>query len=183
MLVTTCLSLIFVLSSAKKSHGLWAVWETACCAVFQATCGRVLCVHRRGTVHALFAGLVDKGSRRLGRLRVRVRTEPPDPRDCLGLQHAEAVLPVVPRFGLDVQLERTAAAPTPWTRPFSRKPAVGVIGSLRSVSPVIAGTRTARSGVARPHAGARSRPRVNGTAGVRKAGSIIAITNARIARA
>ena len=159
------------------------MWETASCAVFQATCGRVLCVHRRGTVHGLFAGLGDERSRRLSRLRVRARTDPPDPRDCLGLQRAEAVLPVVPRFGLYVQLERTAAAPTPWTRPFARKPAVGVIGSLRSVSPVIAAMCTARSRVAPPDAGARSRPPVNGTAGVRKAASIIGTINARIARA
>ena len=87
------------------------------------------------------------------------------------------------QFGLYVQLERTAAAPTSWTHPFARRRAVAVIASLRSVSLAIVATRTARSRVAPPAASARSRPPVTGTAGVRKAASIIAITNARIARA
>ena len=37
---------------------------------------------------------------------MRTRTDPPGPRDCLGLRHAEAVLSLVPRLALDVQLER-----------------------------------------------------------------------------
>ena len=79
---------------------------------------------------------------------MRARTDPPDPRDRLGLRRAEAVLSVVPRFGLYVQLERTAAAPTPWTHRFARKPAGAVTGSSRSASPVIAVTRTAHRAVA-----------------------------------
>jgi hypothetical protein len=47
---------------------------------------------------------------------------------------------------------------------------------------VIAATRTARRGVAPPHAGARWWPLVNGTAGVRKAASIIGIINEPITR-
>lgn len=90
---------------------------------------------------------------------------------------------LVPRFGLYVQLERTAIAPTPWTPRFARKPAVCVTESLRSVSPVIAATRTARRCVAPPRAGGRSRPLVSGTAGARKAASIIGIISAPIARA
>ena len=114
---------------------------------------------------------------------MRARTDTPDPRDCLGLRRAEAVLSVVTRFGLYVQLERTAAAPTPWTRPFARKPAGSVTGSSRSVSPVIAAMRTARLRVARPRAGAPLGALVNDTSGVRKGASIIGIISARIARA
>src|ERR1700682_328508 len=51
-------SSLFSSSSSTETDWVWAVWETACCAVFQATCGRVLCVHRRGTVHTLFGGCV-----------------------------------------------------------------------------------------------------------------------------
>jgi hypothetical protein len=51
------------------------------------------------------------------------------------------------------------------------------------VSPAIVATPTARSRVARLAAGARSRPPVTDTAGVRKVASIIAIISARIARA
>jgi hypothetical protein len=43
--------------------------------------------------------------------------------------------------------------------------------------------RTARRDVVAPRAGAQSRRRGSGTAEARKAASIIAITNARIARA
>ena len=113
---------------------------------------------------------------------MRARPDPPDPRDCLGLRRAEAVLSVVPRFGLYVQLERTPAAPT-WIRPFARKPAGAVTGSSRSVSRVTAATRTARRVVASLRAGARSARREPDTAGARKAASIIAIINARIVRA
>ncbi len=89
----------------------------------------------------------------------------------------------MPRFGLYVQLEQTAAAPTPWTHRFARKPAVAVIGSLRSASPVIAATPTAHLRVAPPRAGAPLVARVNDTSGVRKVASIIGIINARIGRA
>ena len=37
--------------------GVDGVGNPRCVRVFQATCGRVLCVHRRGTVHALFVGM------------------------------------------------------------------------------------------------------------------------------
>ena len=33
---------------------MWALWETAFCAVFQRPCGRVVGVHRSGSVHARF---------------------------------------------------------------------------------------------------------------------------------
>jgi hypothetical protein len=51
------------------------------------------------------------------------------------------------------------------------------------VSPAIAATPTARRGVARLRAAAQWAPHVNGTAGVRKAASIIGIINVPIARA
>ena len=35
---------------------MWALWETAFCAVFQRSCGRVLGVHRAGSVHARIFG-------------------------------------------------------------------------------------------------------------------------------
>ena len=111
---------------------------------------------------------------------MRARTDPPDPRDVLGLQHAEAVVSLVPRFALDVQAERPAA-PTPWTSRSARKPAVAVIVSLRSVSPAIVAMRTARRRVARRVVSVRSRPPGSGIAAARKAASIIAISSARIA--
>jgi hypothetical protein len=33
---------------------MWALWKTAFFAVFQVPCGRVLCVHRDGSVHIVF---------------------------------------------------------------------------------------------------------------------------------
>ena len=89
----------------------------------------------------------------------------------------------MPRFGLYVQLERTAVAPTPWTHPFARKPAVAAIVSLRSARLAIAVRRIAPPGVARSADAARSPRRVGGIGAVQKAASIIAIISARIARA
>ena len=113
---------------------------------------------------------------------MRARTEPPDPRDALGLQHAEAVVSLVPRFGLDVQAERTAA-PTLWISRSARKPAVAVIASSRSARPAIAAMRIAHACVAPPAVAVRSPRRVVGIAAARKAASITAIISARIARA
>ena len=149
---------------------------------FPSGCGRVLCVRRRGTVHALFADVVSRRLRRLSRLRVRTRTDLRALGDCLGLRRAEAVLAVVPRFGLYVQSERTAA-PTPWTHRFARKPAVSAIGSSPSVWLVIAAMPIARRTVVPPGVGVRSRPPVSATAEVRKGASIIGIISARIASA
>ena len=47
---------VFFLPS-KKVMGVGGVGNPRAVRVFQATCGRVLCVHRRDTVHALFAML------------------------------------------------------------------------------------------------------------------------------
>ena len=33
---------------------MWALWKTALFAVFQVSCGRVLCVHRDDSVHIVF---------------------------------------------------------------------------------------------------------------------------------
>jgi len=33
---------------------MWTLWKTAVFAVFQVPCGRVLCVHRDGSVHIVF---------------------------------------------------------------------------------------------------------------------------------
>ena len=170
------------LAFKEKMTAVDGCGNLAFCARFPSDCGRGLCVHRRVTVHGLFGGAADDGSRRLNGLRVRARTEPPGPRDNLGLRRAEAVLSVVPRFGLYVQLERTAA-PTPWTSRSAKKPAGAVTGSSRSVSPVIAATRTARRPVAPSRAAARSPRPVSDIAAARRAASIIAITSARIARA
>ena len=89
---------------------------------------------------------------------------------------------LVQRFALDVQAEHPAA-PTPWTSRSARKPAVAVTVSLRSVSPAIAATRTARRRVAASAVGAQSRPPGIGTAAAQKAALIIAIISARIGRA
>ena len=113
---------------------------------------------------------------------MRTRTDPPGPRDVLGLQHAEAVLLVVPRFGLYVQLERTAA-PTPWTPRFANASADAVTAPLRSAPRAIGATRIARSRVAPRRATPRSRPRANVTAAVPKGASIIVITSGRTAPA
>ena len=158
------------------------MWKTVFCTVFQAAVGAVCASADAAPSTPSFAGVVSRGSRRLSKLRVRARTDPPDPRDCLGLRHAEAVLSLVPRFGLDVQPERPAA-PTLWTRPSARKHVGAVIACSRSVSAAIAGTPTARPHVEPPRAGVRSPPRVSATAEVRKGASIIGIISARIASA
>jgi len=81
-----------------------------------------------------------------------------------------------------VQLE-CVAAPTSWTRRFARKRVGGAAASSRSAPRAIAATRIARLPVAWPPAADRSAPRAAAIVPVLKAASIIAIINARIARA
>jgi len=75
------------------------------------------------------------------------------------------------------------AAPTSWKRRFARKRAGCAAASSRSAPRAIAATRIARRHVARRPAADRSAPPAAGIVPVLKAASIIAIINARIARA
>jgi hypothetical protein len=47
-------SSLFLFFLVRKTRSVWALWKTAVCAVFQVPCGRVLCVHRDGSVHTVF---------------------------------------------------------------------------------------------------------------------------------
>ena len=51
---------LFSFFRPKKVMGVGGVGNPRAVRVFQATCGRVLCVHRRDTVHALFARLAEE---------------------------------------------------------------------------------------------------------------------------
>ena len=86
--------------------------------------------------------------------------------------------------GCDVRVQlECVAAPTSWTRPFARKRVGGAAASSRSVPRAIAATRIARRRVARRLVADRSAPPAADIVPVLKAASIIAIINARIARA
>ena len=49
-----------LLLPSQKVMGVGGVGNPRSLRVFQATCGRVLCVHRRDTVHALFAMVTEE---------------------------------------------------------------------------------------------------------------------------
>ena len=63
----------------KKEMGVGGVGNPRAVRVFQAACGRVLCVHRRGTVHALCTGAAREAADRIvsGCLRDRLRGATP----------------------------------------------------------------------------------------------------------
>ena len=86
--------------------------------------------------------------------------------------------------GCDVRVQlECVAAPTSWTRHFARKRVGCAAASSRSVPRAIAATRIARRRVAGRRAADRSAPPAADIVPVLKAASIIAIINARIARA
>jgi hypothetical protein len=86
--------------------------------------------------------------------------------------------------GCDVRVQlECVAAPTSWIRCFARRHVGGATASSRSAPRVIAAMRIAHPRVAPPTAADRCAPLAAGIGTVRKAASIIAIINARIARA
>ena len=99
------------------------------------------------------------------------------------LRRTESVVSLVPRFDGRVQSESQPPAPTSWTRRFAKNAAGSVAASSRFAPRVIAVTRIARRRVARPVATGQSAPLATAIGRVLKAVWIIAIINARIARA
>src|SRR5438132_12105709 len=98
------------------------------------------------------------------------------------LRRTEPVVSLVPRFDWRVRSD-SPPAPRSWTRRFARNAAGSVAASLRFAPPVIVATCIARRRVAGPVAAGRSAPLAVAIDRVLKAGWIIGIINARIARA
>jgi hypothetical protein len=75
---------------------VWALCETAFCAVLQRPCGRVLCVHRSGSVHTPTVAGLTGGSPDRGATRARDQSGAGAQTDPAGIVHAPA-----PRLSAD----------------------------------------------------------------------------------
>ena len=102
----------------------------------------------------------------------------PDPRDRPELRQIEPVAAVVPRFRLVVQSETAPRAPTPWTSPSAREPAVSAAGPSPSARRATAAMPTARHRVGRQLVGGRFKPPGPAINAVLKGVSTIATVNA-----
>ena len=71
----SCLGFVFLLQS-EQERGRGRFGKPAFCAGFPATCGRVLCVHRRGTVHAHYFLGSKKKTKDTDVTRVRLTLHP-----------------------------------------------------------------------------------------------------------
>ena len=107
----------------------------------------------------------------------------PDPRDRPELRQTEPVPAVVTRFGSVVQSEIAPRAPTSWTSPSAREPAVSAAVPSLSARRVTAVMPTARRGAGRPVGTGPFGPPTSVISAVRKDVSTTATVNAPTAPA